>query len=485
MIHIARVSGRPRKTSKRLVTREGAATIAKMAATLAVALALGSCASQIGVGAYDAQTRFTPEELRGDFRRFRHALENEAIGLYADHRRLGSMLDEAESGLVEPMTELEFFRRLSPLVAELHCGHSSLSLSKRAERRMRKEGLFFPLELRIYGERLFVIKDRYATGIALGSEILAINEKPAAEIIDAILSRMTSDGKDRGRLRYDAERHFAAMYQGYIDAPERFALRLRRPGELLDRLEEVQAVQDPALATTPLAIMRDTLNAPYGGTIGESHAILVIPCFGISDTKAYASWLEGFFEELKEKKIPSLILDLRGNYGGSPEPTVELFKYLIDRPLPFFAEDNPIYLAPWKTATKPSPSRFSGSLYVLMDEAGFSMNGFLLSLLKYHKIGTLIGAASSGGYRCSDASRETTLPATGLRLIYSTRAFSVAVEGQESGVGVAPDIAVSPTLEDWISGRDPVLETALSLAGPLSIRENSISRSRHCSRQND
>jgi len=100
-----------------------------------------------------------------------------------------------------------------------------------------------------------------------------------------------------------------------------------------------------------------------------------------------------------------------------------------------------------------------------MDEAGFSMNGFLLSLLKYHGIGTLIGARSSGGFACSDASPLITLRNTGLRLRYSTQAFSVAVEGQEAGIGVEPDLAVEWTLEDYLAKRDPVMAIALEAVG--------------------
>jgi C-terminal processing protease CtpA/Prc len=89
------------------------------------------------------------------------------------------------------------------------------------------------------------------------------------------------------------------------------------------------------------------------------------------------------------------------------------------------------------------------------------MNSFLLSLLKYHRIGTLIGTPSSGGYMCSDASREAVLKNTGLRLRYSTHAFKTAVEGQKPGIGIEPDILVEWSLEDYIVGNDPVLAAAV------------------------
>jgi C-terminal processing protease CtpA/Prc len=114
---------------------------------------------------------------------------------------------------------------------------------------------------------------------------------------------------------------------------------------------------------------------------------------------------------------------------------------------------------------EPAEDAFEGDLYVLIDEACFSMNSFLLSLLTYHNIGTVVGTPSSGGYMCSDASKNAALRNTGLRLRYSTQAFQTAVDGQTPGIGIEPDIRVARTIEDYLKQHDPVLEAAFSVAG--------------------
>jgi C-terminal processing protease CtpA/Prc len=209
----------------------------------------------------------------------------------------------------------------------------------------------------------------------------------------------------------------------------------------------------------------DTVGAPYSSSIKSDHAVLNVPTFSYRKPKSYYAFLKDFFTELSARQLDTLILDLRGNYGGSPAPTAELFKYLIDKPTPFFARNNPIYLAPWKKPVEPAPEAFHGTLYVLVDEAAFSMNSFLISLLRYHGIGTLVGSATAGSWACSDAARGATLKSTGLRLKYSTQAFYTAVEGQEAGIGILPDVPVAWTLADHLEGRDPVLAAALALAG--------------------
>jgi len=252
------------------------------------------------------------------------------------------------------------------------------------------------------------------------------------------------------------------MYYSYIDAPDHFELEIIPPGVDGTSTLRIAAIRDPSLAKIPKGIVHDIVDSPYFMSFHEDYAVLGIPAFIYTGTKAYKEFLAKFFSTLAEKRIDALILDLRGNYGGTPTHTAELFKYIIDRPLPFFAKDNPIYLAPWKRPIQPSPLAFKGSLSVLMDEAAFSMNSFLLCVLKYNKIGTLVGAPSSGGHVCSDASKEVVLRNTGLRVTYSTRIFTTAVDYQERGIGLSPDIRVDWTVEDYLAGRDPVMEAALN-----------------------
>jgi hypothetical protein len=419
---------------------------------------------------------YAPEDLRKDFRQFRTIMERRTLGLYTDRARLTALLDKAETYLSEPlarpMTELQFYRLLAPIVAELRCGHSFLSVSPGMEAHLRAEALFFPLDVRIFGDRLFVVEDGHGLGVPPGSEILELNGMAVPELIQRITSNVVTDGRDQGRPRRDAELWFASLYYSYVDTPAIHDLVLLLPGSHPDPDQSgvpvsktIPAVRDARLAKIAQAIVYDTVGAPYSSTIKTDHAVLTVPTFAYRKPKAYYAFLDDFFTELADRQLDTLILDLRGNYGGSPAPTAELLKYLIDEPTPFFARNNPIYLAPWKKPVKPAAEAFRGTLYVLVDEAAFSMNSFLISLLRHHDIGTLVGSSTAGSWACSDAAMAATLKATGLRLKYSTQAFYTAVQGQDAGIGIAPDVPVTWTLEDHLEGRDPVLAAALVLAG--------------------
>lgn len=413
----------------------------------------------------DPAATYSKAQLEEDYSQFRGVVEKRAAGLYTDRSRLQIMLDRAEEQIEEGMNEIEFYRLLAPAVAELRCGHTFLSVSEATEAEMRRRAHLFPLDVRILGGKLYVLDDPHGTGVLPGSEILTIDGRQASEAVAQITANMPTDGRDAGRPRYDTERWFAALYYSYIDQPAEFRLEIRYRDDRRVTRVTVPALKLPEKVKTSKGVVHDTVNSPWSTAFTDRYAYLKIPVFLYSDKKAYNTALEEFFDTLASCKPDRLILDLRGNYGGTPAPTVELFKYLIQEPTPFFAEENPFYLAKWKKPIKPAETAYHGELYILMDEACFSMNSFLISLLKYHEIGTLVGAPSSGSYICSDASRSTVLKNTGIRFRYSTAVFRTAVEGQESGIGIEPDIRVEWTLEDYLAGNDPVLAAALEDAG--------------------
>lgn len=417
-----------------------------------------------------AQPRaYSPAELGRDLDQFRRIVERKAVGLYADRPALAEALDKAEEAIARgPMGELEFFRLLAPALAALRCGHSFLDPSRAAETAMREGGRFFPLEVRSLEGRLFVIADPYGRGVPLGSELLSIGGESASLVFERIASGLSTDGRDRGRPRYDAERWFAAMHYLQVGEAESFEIEYLPPSGLGGPQAPLRAslapARDPALAKIPSGIIFDTLGSKPEAEFREGYAYLRVPVFSTEDGAAYEAFLSGFFAELRGRGTETLVLDLRGNYGGTPAPTAALFRYLIDRPLPFFGPGH-LLLLPWRLPQKPARDRFAGRLYVLMDEAAFSMNGFLLALIKHHGIGTLVGAPSSGGYRCSDSSVSEVLKETGIRVRYSTAVYEVAVKDMEEGLGVSPDLLSRPTLADYLEGRDWALEAALTAAG--------------------
>jgi len=70
-----------------------------------------------------------PQLLQEDFQIARRALEEGHSGIYryTPKAELDSAFDDAAKRLDRPMTPLEFYRVLAPVVARIKCGHTSVN----------------------------------------------------------------------------------------------------------------------------------------------------------------------------------------------------------------------------------------------------------------------------------------------------------------------------------------------------------------------
>jgi hypothetical protein len=107
---------------------------------------------------------------------------------------------------------------------------------------------------------------------------------------------------------------------------------------------------------------------------------------------------------------------------------------------------------------EPSRNMSDRPVVVLMDEGSFSATDIFLGAMSLAPNVTLMGVPSAGG---SGRSRGFDLPNSRLRVILSTMA-SFRPDGQVyDGVGIAPDIVVPRTLDGVASGRDTQMAEAV------------------------
>jgi C-terminal processing protease CtpA/Prc len=209
--------------------------------------------------------------------------------------------------------------------------------------------------------------------------------------------------------------------------------------------------------------MRESMALAFDIRENISTAIMTIPDFAYYDAREkFYGFVDGSFAEIKNKGIRNLIIDLRRNNGGDPFCSVRLFAHIAHEPVPYFSKPYGRYAL----LAKPVPlreNRFKGKLYVLIDGGGASTTGHLLGLLKYHKIGTLVGEETGATYVCHDAHNSFQLKNTRFQVSVATGTFASAVQNLPKDRGILPDIPVSSTPQDMAAGKDTILEYALSL----------------------
>lgn len=148
---------------------------------------------------------------------------------------------------------------------------------------------------------------------------------------------------------------------------------------------------------------------------------------------------------------------MRGNGGCDPYASIHLLSYLIDKEYQYFSKTYPGYYTLGKLIS-PQKKIFKENLYFIIDGGCFSTTGHFLSLVKYHKIVTLIGSPSGGTYSWNDNSKDYTLSNTNFRFHLPTSSFYTAVEDFKKGIGIQPDIFCQSKPEDLKTKEDSVLE---------------------------
>jgi C-terminal processing protease CtpA/Prc len=213
------------------------------------------------------------------------------------------------------------------------------------------------------------------------------------------------------------------------------------------------------------------------------------------------AFLKEAFAELRRRGTKNLIIDMRGNTGGSAAGPPLLFSYLTSKEFrttehmrattfqPTFKQHTAQDIDPekdsyygsaagyWKTGPdgrwlatekdatlgvqKPSENPFDGTVYVLIDGAGLSATMVFCSTADFHKRATFVGEETGGLADIllgTEESTSPTLPASRLYVPIPSQARLLVVDRSNRRRGVLPKYRVTQTVGDLAKRRDTVLE---------------------------
>jgi carboxyl-terminal processing protease len=159
--------------------------------------------------------------------------------------------------------------------------------------------------------------------------------------------------------------------------------------------------------------------------------------------------------EFKDKK--AVIVDLRGNIGGSIGALMGITSMLIDKPVSLGTQ---IYKNSRESVlVLPQGRKYSGKLIVLIDSMSHSAAEIFASGLQESGRLKVVGEKSAG-----EALPSTTLKlATGALFMYPFANFQTPDGKFIEGVGVQPDLKVLRERADLLTGKDVQLDAARTL----------------------
>ncbi len=323
------------------------------------------------------------------------------------------------------------FRRA---LSEIGCSHTSILRHPYLENVERQ---YFPYELRIYEDALFVLLSSQI------QKVLSINGLPSAKIIKDIQLYHPSDGVGPfagSQLFYNTSREWISSYFIF---PDSYNVLTDQTKLTLEAIKQVDSSQNESLY--------DVKNGNNTLLFEGNTATLTLKKFRKSDKRFF----KRVFEEIQKQESNILILDLRDNQGGDRGAGQVLTKHLVDtvfsykivepslKPFPYLSTKGKCQHALsrikyftrdlyrlrkdrqgfyFKFSKKPAKKHFSGNIYVLINGLTGSTSTMCTSWLKQYSAATFIGTPCIGGYNGNNGASfpELSLTNTGIKVRFPT-----------------------------------------------------------------
>jgi carboxyl-terminal processing protease len=192
--------------------------------------------------------------------------------------------------------------------------------------------------------------------------------------------------------------------------------------------------------------------------VGSDLLIIKLPWFFFTQSE-----VEGVIGKARQHK--SLILDLRGNPGGSVDTLKFMIRNIFDNDVKI---GDRVQRDKTETITaKSSRHSFDGKLVVLVDSESASASEILSRIVQLEKRGMVLGDRTAGSVmEARHYSYQIGVDIVSFYGASITDANLVMTDGQSlEHLGVTPAETVLPTATDLASGRDPVLARAAELLG--------------------
>jgi hypothetical protein len=314
--------------------------------TLVLLLLFSSCA--VSKNSYNPNKKFSPEQLQQDYELFRNILEETHPSLYwfTPKDSVDHYFEVGASRLKDSLPEYKFRSVLSYVVAQIRCGHTSVRASKAATKYAeRTRSWMFPLNIKAWQDTVVITSNlsRKDTNVMRGALLKSIDNKPISAILDTMFRYISADGYNLTH-KYQTISNggvFRSMYGSL------YGLKSKTPIEYIDTLGllkktelslGIQIVDTAAIRRqkehpTPKkerkkALLQSQRNLRIDTSLNT--AFLEVNTFASGNK--LRPFFKSAFKKIHQQNIQNLVVDMRGNGGGSVLLSNLLTKYISDKP---------------------------------------------------------------------------------------------------------------------------------------------------------
>ena len=353
----------------------------------------------------------------------------------------------------------QFVAELARLVALAADGHTRLGNIRLADHQRvvvdpgPGEALdsFYPIEVHVFADGLYAVRAHGSHRALFGKKIVAINGVATAEAFDRVSPFIAADN-DAWRLRVfpDLLRSPGFVAGAGLATSPAEPLRLT-VAELDGRTQEhrVDVGLPPGDWMDVDRALRPDVERPLWRRLEGRFAFTHLPEGAVvyvryrevqnAEGESIAVFAERLVRFVDSSKTERLVIDLRGNGGGNNYLNQPLIHGLIRA----------------TSVNRP------GSLFVITDRGTFSAAMNFVGEVERNTHALFAGEPTGAPVNHYGDSRRVTLPASGIQVRISSLYWQFS-DPRDARPWVVPDLPVPLRFEDWLSGRDPVIEAVLA-----------------------
>lgn len=342
---------------------------------------------------------------------------------------------------VDQLTNKQVFTELNKIVASVGDAHTSINYW---------DGYSYPLQFYILDGKVYVVNTGKEFEDMMFSQVIKVNSVDIDEVMEQL----------RTLISHENESWVLAMLPNYLQAPVyMYGLGiLENEDETVFTVQRDGKEQDFTVPTLEYGESTEYVNTKKKdvllGLYEKYYDYEYLPddkalyfeynaCAEMDDL-SFDDFNNEMMNRVEEEEVDKIIIDLRSNSGGNSEIlnpfTKRLKSYLKEKP-----------------ETK---------IYTLVGRNTFSSGMFAIYRIKEAAPAALaVGEPTGGALDCYGEVKTMELPNSQLPISYSTKYFEFTknFSYKNGGVGTfLPDKTIQPTIEDYMNGKDAILDYVLA-----------------------